>query len=69
MTELQLDEAPLLSQPEVRLELSFRIFHPPPGRPGSYAATASNPLDEGFLGGWIINPANIIHMVRESDAW
>ena len=26
-------------------------------------------LGEGFRGGWIVNPANIVHMVREPDAW
>ena len=26
-------------------------------------------LGEGFRGGWVMNPANIVHMVREPDAW
>ncbi|MHC2353461.1 hypothetical protein ACVMB3_002919 [Sinorhizobium meliloti] len=26
-------------------------------------------LGEGFRGGWIMNPANIVHLVREPDAW
>jgi hypothetical protein len=26
-------------------------------------------LGEGFRGGWIMNPANIVHMVRTPDAW
>ena len=24
---------------------------------------------EGFQGGWIMNPANIVHMLRRPDAW
>jgi hypothetical protein len=26
------------------------------------------PLGEEFRGGWILNPANIVHLVREADA-
>jgi hypothetical protein len=26
-------------------------------------------MPEAFRGGWIINPANIVHMVRKPDAW
>jgi hypothetical protein len=27
------------------------------------------PLPDDFRGGWITNPASIVHMVREPDAW
>ncbi len=69
---LWVDEAPMLSQAEVWLEL----FTPDFTRTADHLAGADivrcdaiEPLCEGFRGGWITNPANIIHMVREPDAW
>ena len=36
---------------------------------GIVRCDAIEPLDEGFRGGWITNPASIVHMLREPDAW
>ncbi len=70
--KLWLDEAPTLSQAEVWLELFTGNFD----RAADHLAAAGvvrcdaiEPLPEGFKGGWITNPANIIHMVREPEAW
>lgn len=69
---LWIDETPRSSHAEVWLELFCDDF------PGAAAHLARNgvircdpiePLPDGFRGGWITNPANVIHMVREPDAW
>jgi hypothetical protein len=69
---LWIDEAPMLSQAEVWLELFADDF----GSAANHLAKAGvvrcdpiEPLELGFRGGWIMNPANIVHMVREPDAW
>ncbi|MEI9423835.1 hypothetical protein O7A70_21945 [Mesorhizobium sp. Cs1299R1N1] len=69
---LWIDEAPMMSQAEIWLELFTQDF---PGtadhlaKAGVVRCDAIEPLGLGFRGGWITNPANIIHMVREPDAW
>ncbi len=70
--QLWIDEAPGMSQAEVWLELFDDDF----SRAADHLAAAGvvrcdaiEPLPEGFKGGWIVNPANIVHMVREPDAW
>lgn len=69
---LWIDETPGMSQAEVWLELHTNDF------PGAAAHLAEagvircdriESLPEGFRGGWLINPANVVHMLREPDAW
>lgn len=70
--KLWIDEAPGMSQAEVWLELFTNDFSAAADRfakNGVVRCDAIEPLPEGFKGGWISNPANIIHMVREPDAW
>jgi hypothetical protein len=61
-----------MSQAEVWLEFFTDDF---PGAADRLAAAgvvrcdAVEALPEGFRGGWITNPANIVHMLREPDAW
>lgn len=69
---LWIDEAPGMSQAEVWLELFTDDF----SGAASQLAEADTvrcdpiePLPDGFRGGWFVNPANIVHMVREPDAW
>jgi hypothetical protein len=69
---LWIDEAPMLSQAEIWLELFTEDFLAAAehlARAGVVRCDAIEPLKEGFRGGWITNPANIVHMVREPDAW
>jgi hypothetical protein len=69
---LWIDEAPALSQAEVWLELFTDDFD---RAAASLAAAgvdrcdAVEPLGEDFRGGWILNPASIVHLLREPDAW
>ena len=69
---LWIDRAPTLSQAEVWLEL-FTDDFPAAARhleeAGVTRCDAVEPLPEGFAGGWISNPANIVHMLRTPDAW
>ena len=69
---LWVDQAPHLSQAEVWLEL-FTDDHAAALRhlkaAGVTRCDAIEPLAVGFRGGWISNPADIVHMVREPDAW
>ena len=69
---LWIDESPAMSQAELWLEL----FTPDFERAAEHLQKAGvtrcdpiEPLGENFRGGWILNPANIVHMVREADAW
>lgn len=72
---LWLDDVPTLSQAEVWLELFTEDFP----RAAEHLAKADvircdpietlETLGDGFRGGWIMNPANIVHLVREPDAW
>jgi hypothetical protein len=69
---LWIDEAPMLSQAEVWLELFTEDFPAAAKhleKAGAIRCDEIEPLPEGFKGGWIINPANIVHMVRTLDAW
>ncbi|CCV04773.1 conserved hypothetical protein [Mesorhizobium metallidurans STM 2683] len=62
----------MLSQAEVWLELftdDFPMAADHFAKAGIVRCDAIEPLGEGFRGGWITNPANVIHMVREPDAW
>src|SRR5262245_19716040 len=70
--KLWIDEAPAMSQAEIWLELFTDDF----AAAADHLATAKvvrcdpiEPLPAGFRGGWITSPANIVHMVREPDAW
>jgi len=69
---LWIDEAPTMSQAEVWLELftnDHRFALDRLAKEGGVRCDPIEPLGEGFRGGWIMNPANIVHMVREPDAW
>lgn len=69
---LWIDKAPALSQAEVWLELftdDFPAAAEHLEKSGVSRCDAIEPLPAGFRGGWITNPANIIHMVRTPDAW
>ncbi len=69
---LWIDEAPMMSQAEIWLELftpNFASTADHLARAGVVCCDAIEPLGEGFRGGWITNPANIVHMAREPDAW
>ena len=69
---LWIDEAPGMSQAEIWLELFTDDFQDAAAHlsdAGVVRCDAIEPLPEGFRGGWITNPANIVHMVREPDAW
>ena len=69
---LWIDEAPALSQAEIWLELFTDDFAAAAGQlaeAGIVRCDAIEALGEGFRGGWIVNPANIVHMLREPDVW
>lgn len=69
---LWIDEAPMLSQAEIWLELftpDFAATEKQMAAHGIVRCDSVEPLPEGFKGGWIINPAGIVHMVREPEAW
>lgn len=69
---LWIDEAPALSQAEVWLELFTDDFPAASGhlaKAGVVRCDAIEALGDNFRGGWIMNPANIVHLVREPDAW
>jgi hypothetical protein len=69
---LWIDESPGLSQAEVWLELFTEEFAAAATHlelAGVVRCDAIEPLPADFRGGWIMNPANIVHMVREPDAW
>jgi catechol 2,3-dioxygenase-like lactoylglutathione lyase family enzyme len=71
-TRLWIDEAPTMSQAEVWLELFTGDFKDAAAhleKAGVTRCDAREQLPEGFKGGWITNPANIVHMVREPNAW
>ncbi|MCC2608246.1 VOC family protein [Neorhizobium petrolearium] len=69
---LWIDEAPMLSQAEIWLELFTDDFGAAAAhleKSGVVRCDAIEPLPGGFKGGWVTNPANIVHMVREPAAW
>lgn len=69
---LWIDAAEQMSQAEIWLELFSDDFPRAAERlskAGVPRIDAIEPLPEGFRGGWIMNPANIVHMVREPGAW
>ena len=69
---LWIDEAPNYSQAEVWLELFTSDHKQALGhleKNGVVRCDTVEDLGEGFRGGWVMNPANIVHMVREPDAW
>lgn len=69
---LWIDAMSTLSQAEVWLELYTDDFSAAERRlEASHVVRCDpiEPLDEGFRGGWYLNPAGIVHMVREPDAW
>ena len=69
--QLWIDEAETMTQAEVWLEL-FTPDHASALKRledgGAVRCDPIEPLGEAFRGGWIMNPANIVHMVREPDA-
>ncbi|EKF17864.1 VOC family protein [Nitratireductor pacificus] len=70
--KLWIDEAPGMSQAEIWLELFTDAFPDAAehlAKKGVVRCDAIETLPEGFRGGWIVNPANIVHMVREAGAW
>jgi catechol 2,3-dioxygenase-like lactoylglutathione lyase family enzyme len=69
---LWIDEAPALSQAEVWLELftpDFKQAEKHIADSGVVRCDAVEPLPEGFRGGWVMSPCNIVHMLREPEAW
>jgi hypothetical protein len=67
---LWIDEAPMMSQAEVWLELftdDFPAAADHLANAGIVRCDAIEALGEGFRGGWIVNPADIVHLVP--DAW
>lgn len=69
---LWIDEAPSASHAEVWLELFTDNFEAAAKHLADNSIVRRDEIEdlgEGFRGGWITNPANIIHMVREPDAW
>jgi hypothetical protein len=70
--KLWIDEAPGMSQAEIWLELftdRFDVAAAQLAEAGVVRCDSIEPLPEGFKGGWITTPANIVHMVREPTAW
>jgi hypothetical protein len=70
--QLWIDEVPHLSQAEVWLELFAEDFEKAAQHldaAGVVRCPAVEPLGERFRGAWFMNPASIVHMVREPDAW
>jgi hypothetical protein len=69
---LWIDEVPGMSQAEVWLELYSDDFPSAAehlAKAGVVRCDRIEPLPEGFRGGGFINSADIVHMVREPDAW
>jgi hypothetical protein len=61
-----------MSQAEIWLEFFTDEFDTAAdhlSKAGVIRCDAIEPLPEGFRGGWITSPANIVHMVREPGAW
>jgi hypothetical protein len=70
--KLWIDEVPTMSQAEIWLEFFTDDFDAAADRLAKARVIRCDPVEplpEGFRGGWIASPANIVHMVREPDAW
>ena len=69
---LWIDEAPTMSQAELWLELFTPDFTATAEQMAPQGVTRCDSVEllpEGFNGGWIMSPCNIVHMVREPEAW
>lgn len=69
---LWIDEAPNFTQAEIWLELFTGDHRAALARleaGGAIRCDQIEELGEAFRGGWIMNPANVVHMVRTPDAW
>lgn len=69
---LWIDEAPGMSQAEIWLELftsDFQLAEKHVAENGVTRCDTVEPLPDGFKGGWIMSPCNIVHMLREPEAW
>lgn len=69
---LWIDEVKGFSQAEVWLELFTPSFPEAARRLGAAGVVRNDAIEElgpGFRGGWFFNPAGIVHLVREPDAW
>ncbi len=69
---LWIDEVPHYSQAEIWLELFTDDHEAALDRLAAHKVVRCDQVEElgeGFRGGWIMNPANIVHLVREPDAW
>ncbi len=70
--QLWIDRTEALSQAEVWLELFTDDFAQAERHLNEARVVRCDPIEtlgEGFRGGWITSPAQIIHLVREPDAW
>ena len=70
--KLWIDEAPNMSQAEVWLEFFTDDFAAAADHLARANVVRCDPIEQlppGFKGGWITNPANIVHLVREPTAW
>ena len=69
---LWIDRVENYTQAEVWLELFTPDFAQAAGLlkdKGVVRNDAIEDLGEGFRGGWFFNPAGVVHLVREPDAW
>lgn len=69
---LWIDEVPAMSQAELWLELFTPDFDAAADHLKASGVARCDPIETlpaGFRGGWILNPAGIVHLVREPDAW
>ena len=69
---LWIDDVPALTQAEVWLELFSDDHKAALERLESGGAVRCDQIEDlgaGFRGGWILNPAGIVHLVRTPDAW
>ncbi len=70
--KLWIDRSPAMGQAEVWLEFLIDDFERAAARmleAEVVRCDAIEPLPDGFRGGWITSPANIVHMLRVPDAW
>lgn len=70
--KLWIDETASASHAEVWLEFFTPDFDAAAAHLEKSGVTRCDPIErlpDGFRGGWVMNPANIVHMLREPDAW